>query len=44
MKSAIDHPNDRGPIRELGRSVPDGVVDVDEFKRSLIMGVLIKLV
>ena len=37
LKSAIDHPNDSGLLREHARNVSDGLVDVNEFKRTLFM-------
>ena len=37
LKSAIDHPEGRGPLREHARNVANGLVDVNDFKRTLFM-------
>lgn len=37
LKSAIDHPDNPGVLREQARSVCDGLVDVNEFKRTMFM-------
>ena len=37
LKSAIDHPDDSGVLREQARNVCDGLVDVNEFKRTMFM-------
>lgn len=37
LKSAIDHPDDRGILREHARNVSEGLVDEHDFKRTLIL-------
>ncbi len=37
LKSAIAHPNDPGILREGARNVSHGLVDVNDFKRTLFM-------
>ena len=37
LKSAIEHPNASGVLRELARNVSDGLVAVNDFKRTLFM-------
>ena len=37
LKSAIEHPTDSGLLREHARNVSYGLVDVNEFKRTLFM-------
>lgn len=37
LKSAIEHPNDPGILREGARNVSYGVIDVNDFKRTLFM-------
>ena len=37
LKSAIEHPNDSGVLREHARNVSEGLVDINGFKRTLFM-------
>ena len=37
LKSAIEHPNDSGILREHARNVSEGLVEVNDFKRTLFM-------
>ena len=37
FKSAIDHPEGHGPLREHARKVANGLADVNDFKRTLFM-------
>ena len=37
LKSAIDHPDEIGILRELARRVVDELIDVEDFKRTLFM-------
>lgn len=37
LKSAIAYPNEPGILREWARNVSDGLVDVNDFKRTLFM-------
>ena len=37
LKSAIEHPNEGGILREHARNVAEGLVDINDFKRTLFM-------
>lgn len=37
LKSAIDHPNEGGILREMSRKVTDALVPPEDFKRTLFM-------
>lgn len=37
LKSAIDHPNEGGILREMSRKVADALVPPEDFKRTLFM-------
>lgn len=37
LNSAIEHPNEHGPLREHARNVANGLIDENNFKRTLFM-------